>query len=397
MVIIVDEFQKALTEEQETRIHYAKQVEKLERDLAQMQKTLDDREGRTEELNGATEKKTERTTVKEKSSKARNQYAELKERLERDLAQTRTMLDDKERIVNELQDTLEEERRVKTALDEELNQVRISVSQLEESLENEQLSRQDNENDLQNRMVQYERLLEEERQQKTTLEERLRNLEDEGNDHLSEMSRLQSTVTTVQAASAESNGWAIQREEVILSDKELGRGAYGIVVEGTFRGCEVAVKQVHKLILSSHNRSMFEREMIMASRCRHPNLLQLIGATNDDDNIWFVTELLDISLRNLFNQNWERTNEEIVILAVDVAKGLNYLHLHKPRPILHRDISSANVLLWRRNETWRAKLSDYGSVNFMREQMTANPGASIYSAPEANTTAEQSPKVKYQI
>lgn len=150
------------------------------------------------------------------------------------------------------------------------------------------------------------------------------------------------------------------------------------------------MKQIHELILSPHNRRLFEREMSIASRCRHPHLLQFIGATNDDGSPLFVTELLDTDLRNILTQR-ALHQEEIICLALDVSRGLNYLHLNKPFPIMHRDISSSNVLLWRRDNSWRAKLSDYGAANFMRQCMTENPGARIYAAPEA-LTSQQSPK-----
>ena len=161
--------------------------------------------------------------------------------------------------------------------------------------------------------------------------------------------------------------------------------------EGTFRGCQVAVKQIHDLILSPHNRRLFEREMSIASRCRHPHLLQFIGATNDDGSPLFITELLDTDLRNVLTQR-ALHHEEVVCITLDVARGLNYLLLNKPFPIIHRDISSSNVLLWRRDDCWRAKLSDYGAANFMRQYMTSNPGARIYAAPESQTS-QQSPKV----
>jgi len=48
----------------------------------------------------------------------------------------------------------------------------------------------------------------------------------------------------------------------------------------------------------------------------------------------------------------------------DVTLGLNYLYHIKPDPIVQRDISSANVLLEALPYgKWRAKLTDYGSVN----------------------------------
>ena len=189
----------------------------------------------------------------------------------------------------------------------------------------------------------------------------------------------------------ESSDWIISRDEIEVSNgKSLGTGGWGVVREGKFRGCRVAVKQIHELILSPHNRRLFMREMEIASRCRHPCLLQFVGATNDDGIPLFVTELMDTSLRDLLEkQPLNKVN--IVTIALDVARALNYLHLNKP-PIIHRDVSSGNVLLWRRDNQWRAKVCDYGTANFMRHCRTINPGAIVYSAPEA-LSLEQSPKV----
>ena len=72
--------------------------------------------------------------------------------------------------------------------------------------------------------------------------------------------------------------WIINRNEVQITDTILGIGAWGKVFQGKFRLCDVAVKQIHENILSEYNRALFEREVDMASRCRHPCLLQFIGA-----------------------------------------------------------------------------------------------------------------------
>ena len=215
------------------------------------------------------------------------------------------------------------------------------------------------------------------------------------------VNELEQTLSTIQQTLDEckqkvSRDWVISRDEILMTDICLGVGGWGTVLLGKFRGCKVAVKQIHELILSPHNRRLFEREMNIASRCRHPCLLQFIGATNDEGTPLFVTELMESSLRTLLEQQLLPTSD-ICILSVDIAQALNYLHLSKP-PIIHRDISSANVLLWRQGEQWRGKVSDYGTANFMQQIMTVAPGAMIYSAPEAltsNQTIKVSCSLKY--
>ena len=215
------------------------------------------------------------------------------------------------------------------------------------------------------------------------------------------VNELEQTLSTIQQTLDEckqkvSRDWVISRDEILITDTCLGVGGWGTVLLGKFRGCKVAVKQIHELILSPHNRRLFEREMNIASRCRHPCLLQFIGATNDEGTPLFVTELMESSLRTLLEQQLLPTSD-ICILSVDIAQALNYLHLSKP-PIIHRDISSANVLLWRQGEQWRGKVSDYGTANFMQQVMTVAPGAMIYSAPEAltsNQTIKVSCSLKY--
>lgn len=275
------------------------------------------------------------------------------------------------------------------------------LTSLQLRLEKESNSRLTKEQQLRSALSEAGRHLEEVNQQKEAVEARVRGLEQqlegERNSHLTTERQLRSALSLAEESLAEfrrqqSCDWIIQREEVVISEQILGKGAWGNVRTGIFRGCEVAVKEIHELILSDYNRRLFEREMTIASRCRHPNLLQFIGATNDEVSPLFVTELLDASLRQVLLQR-ELCNHEKVSLALDVAKGLNYLHLSRPTPIMHRDISSANVLLWKRGDSWKAKLSDYGSANFLRESMTVNAGALIYSAPEA-FTPRQTTKVK---
>ena len=190
--------------------------------------------------------------------------------------------------------------------------------------------------------------------------------------------------------------WVLCRTEVQLSDESLGVGALGRVVKGRYCGCVVAIKQLHQPTLTQRERRLFEREMDIASRCRHPCLLQFIGATQDESPL-FVTEIMESSLRNLLRkrkqENQHLTETEIISISSDVARALNYLHQRKPEPIVHRDVSSANVLLWKQNTHWRGKLGDYGTAKFLQETMTVAPGAMIYGAPEIGCPFMQTVKV----
>ena len=232
-------------------------------------------------------------------------------------------------------------------------------------------------------------------------EQQVMKLETESNakeQHANELEKSLSTAkqTLDECRRKENCDWVISRDEIQLTRKCLGVGAWGNVVLGRFRGCKVAVKQTHELIFSPQNRRLFEREMNIASRCRHPCLLQFIGATNDDEKPLFVTELMETSLRALL-QLQPLSATSISIISLDVAQALNYLHKHKPLPIIHRDISSANVLLWRQDQQWRGKVSDFGTANFVQQIMTPGPGARIYSAPEALTENEQTVKVSRNV
>ena len=186
--------------------------------------------------------------------------------------------------------------------------------------------------------------------------------------------------------------WVISRDNIQLTDKSLGVGGWGEVFEGRYCGCSVAVKRIHEAINSPHNQSLFQREIDIASRCRHPCLLQFIGATNDEEIPLFVTELMESNLRELLGQR-PLSREEITVISLDVARALNYLHQKKP-PIFHRDVSSGNVLLWRQANQWRGKVSDYGSAKFEEQFMSIGPGCFAYSAPEVQIRAKHTAKVR---
>ena len=193
-----------------------------------------------------------------------------------------------------------------------------------------------------------------------------------------------------QADSFQKPSWVLKIRDLKIKSEKLGGGKNGTVSEAIYCGCKVAVKRLHKKIESPYYLSVFRREMNMAARCRHPNLVQFIGAT-DEKILCIVMELMHTSLRKILNQDQLFSNQ-IIPISLGVAYGLNYLHLMTPDPILHRDVSSANVLLNPLpNNQWHPKLSDFGSTNFMRVSKTVAVGNPIYAAPEALAPHEHSP------
>ena len=196
---------------------------------------------------------------------------------------------------------------------------------------------------------------------------------------------------------ANAPSWVLKKDDIVFSDKELGRGGWGVVMAARFCGLDVAAKLLHGSILSPHNQQLFMREMNIAALVRHPNILLFIGATLSQECV-ILTELMQTSLRAVLEEmetnKLSMPHQQVFNIAMDVGKALNYLHLMKPDAIIHRDVSSANVLLEQLGrDVWKAKLSDFGSSNFVRQVATVAPGNSTYAAPESADPDMQSPKM----
>ena len=318
------------------------------------------------------------------------QFRDVQQREENLLRQFRELQEREQSAQRQLTESRQREQNLQGQLRELQEREQSSQRQLTELQQREQnLQRQLRE--VQEQEQNSQRQLRESQQREENSQRQLRYCQEQVSELQLSLSTAQLTIN--EFCSQETRDWVITRDEIQITDKCLGRGGWGSVNEGTYCGCTVAVKQIHELILSPHNINLFEREMNIAAKCRHPHLLQFIGATKDEGTPMFVTELMEKSLRTLLDQR-QLSETEIRTISLDVARALNYLHQKKPEPIIHRDVSSANVLLWRQGEQWRGKVSDYGTANFIQQTMTVAPGAMIYSAPEA-LTSKQTVKVSF--
>ena len=406
------DIRRQLRERDEQLRNRDEELKEMTQQLTDIRRQLRERDGQLRNRDGELRRMTQQLTdirrqLQERDGQLRNRDEELKEMtqqltdIRRQLQERGEELREKVHQLTNVEGQLRERDR---ELREKTQHLTNTQGQLQErdgelrektqQLTNTQGQLQERDGELREKTQQLknaEEQLQEKDEEVSSLESRL----EEKEQQLDELEESLSATRQVlnKLSRQQSPDWVIPRDQIQLTEKCLGRGGWGIVVKGKYCGCTVAVKQIYDDLLksSSYYRELFEREMNIASRCRHPCLLQFIGATNDEGTPLFVTELMETSLRALSEQR-SLSPTEVSVISLDVAQALNYLHLKKPSPIIHRDISSANVLLWREADQWRGKVSDYGTANFKRDIMTACPGSRIYSAPEA-LTENQTAKV----
>ena len=296
------------------------------------------------------------------------------------------------RVLQERERELQEERRekeqVRNRLQQQLEGRERQLQQAQQQLQEKDRQLQSRERVSQEREQQLQRQVEGGQQREQDLQQQLQEREQQLEEREREFQERERQLEE-QIQVAESS-WVVNRREIIMTEVVLGKGGWGEVKVAGFRGLKVAAKCLYEVIISPYNIGTFSREMNIASKIRHPNLLQFIGATTEG-NPMILTELMPTSLRKEL-ETGGLAYPAILSISLDVACALNYLHLFKPHPILHRDVSSANVLLQIQGSSgWRAKVSDYGTVSLQPLARTSNPGNPVYSAPESPYPNQHSP------
>ncbi|KAG2431583.1 hypothetical protein HXX76_009597 [Chlamydomonas incerta] len=177
---------------------------------------------------------------------------------------------------------------------------------------------------------------------------------------------------------------------VELLPHKLGKGAFGRVVEGRYRGQRVAVKQA----LDLHDGLTLPVEAIVASflqevqvmgRCTHPNITTLLAACLAPPKLCLVMEIMDTNLEALLYggpPGQLLPLPTVLHIAIQVAQGLEYLH----PTVIHRDLKPSNVLISNLDDEYPVvKLADFGlsKISEMTLQ-TVNPeaGSPCYLPPE---------------
>lgn len=140
----------------------------------------------------------------------------------------------------------------------------------------------------------------------------------------------------------------------------LGVGGFGSVYKARLDDdVHVAVKKLDGGSLNAIGE--FETEVLLLSKIQHPNIITLLGYSIYGDSRLLIYELMQNgSLETQLygpSHGSALTWEHRLKIALDTARGLEYLHEHCNPPVIHRDLKSSNILL---DPNFNAKLSDFG-------------------------------------
>ena len=186
----------------------------------------------------------------------------------------------------------------------------------------------------------------------------------------------------------------------ILTEKFIGSGSYGAVRKAKCDEVLCAAKTLHPTLFdrtghfqttqdTPYNMGKHERECRRMAMVRHPNIVQHLGLHKD--KIGFpvlLMELMDDNLTHYLERSSEAVPNHIQVnMCLDIAQALLFLHSND---IIHRNLSSNNVLLIGNARFMRAKVSDFGmawlsDINSQESQKspTVRPGVDVYMPPEA--------------
>lgn len=133
----------------------------------------------------------------------------------------------------------------------------------------------------------------------------------------------------------------------------------------SWRGTKVAVKKFGEEIISDEDKvQAFRDELALLQKLRHPNLVQFLGAVTQSIPMMIVTEYLPKGdLRSLLEKKGALKPTTALRYALDIARGMNYLHESKPEAIIHRHLEPSNIL---RDDSGHLKVADFGVTKLLK-------------------------------
>ena len=187
--------------------------------------------------------------------------------------------------------------------------------------------------------------------------------------------------------------------------REIGRGAYSRVFTVQYEGSICAAKEIHSFLVEGVGQQQiterFLREYKHCSVLNHPNIVRFMGVSNLNTHSSarssvpvMIMELMDKNLYDYINRRNinARKNDDYNTNSIlrGVAKGLVYLHAHKPA-VVHGNLSPKNILLkMDKGKLPVAKIGDRGVAKIIKADSKATqsmlaqvPGSVDFMPPES--------------
>lgn len=173
---------------------------------------------------------------------------------------------------------------------------------------------------------------------------------------------------------------------------KIGEGGFGSVYYAELRGEKAAIKK-----MDMQASREFLAELKVLTHVHHLNLVRLIGYCVEG-SLFLVYEYIE---NGNLSQHLRGSGREPltwstrVQIALDSARGLEYIHEHTVPVYIHRDIKPANILI---DKNFRAKVADFGLTKLTEVGSTSLPtgrlvGTFGYMPPEYAQYGDVSPKV----
>lgn len=170
----------------------------------------------------------------------------------------------------------------------------------------------------------------------------------------------------------------------------LGKGGFGTVYKGELHdGTKIAVKRMQLGTVGETGLNEFMAEIGVLTKVRHKHLVALLGYCLDASERLLVYEYMSQGALSTHLFNWKVEGlkplewKTRLSVALDVARGVEYLHVLGQQIFIHRDLKPSNILL---GDDMHAKVSDFGLVRLVPEGkasfQTRLAGTFGYMAPE---------------
>ncbi|XP_039597767.1 mitogen-activated protein kinase kinase kinase 9 [Polypterus senegalus] len=177
--------------------------------------------------------------------------------------------------------------------------------------------------------------------------------------------------------------------ELVL-EEIIGVGGFGKVYRAVWCGEEVAVKAARRDPDEEVDQTLenVRQEAKLFAMLRHPNIMGLCGVCLQEPNLCLVMEYARGGSLNRVLSGKRIPPNVLVDWAVQIARGMHYLHCEAIVPILHRDLKSSNILILEKVENEdlgnkTLKITDFGLAReWHRTTKMSAAGTYAWMAPE---------------